>query len=132
MAKGTMANANNTVTAAARIKQLETMIKAREAEGKKVGSQNRKLKLVQLVAHLAELADVSKLSVDERETLDRLMTEYTGHRYNVEIQLGDTLLGLWQKYSDVPKLKERIDKACEANGWRLNPVSGVIEEAVHA
>lgn len=122
-------NTNNTLTAEARIAQLETLIAAREAEGKKVGSQNRKLKLVKLVKHLVELVDTSKLTAEELMTLDGLLSEYTGHRYNVEIQLGDTLLGLWQKYSDVPKLKERIDKACEANGWRLNPATGVIEEA---
>lgn len=122
-------NTNNTLTAEARIAQLETLIAAREAEGKKVGSQNRKLKLVKLVKHLVELVDTSKLTAEELMTLDGLLSEYTGHRYNVEIQLGDTLLGLWQKYSDVPKLKERIDKTCEANGWRLNPATGVIEEA---
>ena len=123
------ATTNNTLTADARIAQLETIIRQREADGKKVGSQNRKLKLVKLVAHLVQLVDTSKLTEEELMTLDGLLTEYTGHRYDVEIKLGDTLLGLWQKYSDVPKLKERIDKACEANGWRLNPATGIIEEA---
>ena len=126
-----MAKRNTTVATlepSARIAQLESLIGARKAENKKVGSQQRKLKLVKLVAHLAQLADISKLTEDERTTLDSLMTEYTGHRYEVTIKLGDSLLELWQRYSNVPKLKERIDKVCSANHWHLNPSTGVVEE----
>lgn len=124
-------NTNSTTSANARIQQLNKLIEEREAKDQKVGSQKRKLKLVTLVAHMYDMLSeeqLNKLTADDKAVYESLMTEYTGHPgTKVVVKLGDTLLSLFQQYSSVPKLIEKINKQCAANGWVLNQVTGVVE-----
>lgn len=124
-----MANTvKSAVDSKARIAQLEATIEARKNEEKKTGSQERKLRIVKLVAHMSELCDTSKLTEEELATLQSLMTEYVAPQ-KVVCNLGDSILQLFEKFGHVKNLRKKLEDICTENGWKMDWSVGKIVKA---
>lgn len=110
----------------ARKAQLEAIVKSAEgikdrksAERKAAARASRKLRQISAIEELLKnLADGSKLSEDTTEYISTLTEEYTPGT-SIDVQEGDNLIELLEKYKDVKDLYKTILKQCEKKGLQI-------------
>lgn len=102
----------------------------KNTRGTKMYKLGRDRRVLCLIRTLLETCDESKLSDADRDTLTLLTTlENERTAYKVEVQEGDSIMGLLQKYQDTKDIAAKIQKACERNGLKQDYATGTIVKA---
>lgn len=98
--------------------------------GTKLYKLGRDRRVLCLIRTLLETCDESKLSDADKDTLTLLTTlENERTAYKVEVQEGDSIMDLLQKYQDTKDIAAKIQKACERNGLKQDYATGTIVKA---
>lgn len=102
----------------------------KNTRGTKMYKLGRDRRVLCLIRTLLETCDESKLSDADRDTLTLLTTlENERTAYKVEVQEGDSIMDLLQKYQDTKDIAAKIQKACERNGLKQDYATGTIVKA---
>ena len=102
----------------------------KNTRGTKMYKLGRNRRVLCLIRTLLETCDESKLSDADRDTLTLLTTlENERTAYKVEVQEGDSIMDLLQKYQDTKDIAAKIQKACERNGLKQDYATGTIVKA---
>lgn len=102
----------------------------KNTRGTKLYKLGRDRRILCLVKSLLSQCDESKLTEDDKNTLTLLTTLETERTvYKVEVQEGDSIMDLLQKYQDVKDIAAKIQKACERNGLKQDYATGTIVKA---
>lgn len=102
----------------------------KNTRGTKLYKLGRDRRVLCLIKSLLSQCDESKLSEDDRATLS-LITTLESERtvYKVEVQEGDKIMDLLQKYQDTKDIAAKIQKACERSGLKQDYATGTIVKA---
>lgn len=117
----------------AAMKVNETLSKnTRGTQLYKLGRDRRVLHLIRSLLTLAGDDDgLVKLSEDDMDTFV-LITTLAGERVersSIEVNEGDSILELLQKYEEKKDLQKKLATACEKKGLKLDYVSGTVVKA---
>lgn len=92
----------------------------------------RDRRVMHLIGSLVEqLGDKVKLTADDMDTFV-LITTLSGERTersSVEVNEGDSILELLQKYEDKKDLQKKLATACEKKGLKLDYATGKVVKA---
>lgn len=87
---------------------------------------NREIKILTLIADLIN----GTVSDKDKETLVSLTTLASERKQaGVQVKEGDSILDLMKKYQNVKKLSDKLEKACEKAGLRLDYNAGKVVKA---
>lgn len=95
----------------------------------KLGRDRRVLHLINSL--VSQLGDNVKLSEDDHDTfilITTLASERT-ERTSIEVNEGDSILELLQKYEDKKDLQKKLATACEKKGLKLDYTAGKVVKA---
>lgn len=102
----------------------------KNTRGTKMYKLGRDRRVLCLIRALLETCDESKLSDADKDTLTLLTTlENERTAYKVEVQEGDSIMDLLQRYQDTKDIAAKIQKACERNGLKQDYATGTIVKA---
>lgn len=110
---------------------LEQQIAANSEAEKSVGRLKRQQRAIRVIRQIVEQNiegdEVAMTSELEDDLL--AMLEASKGRSSVVVHEGDTLLELWQKYSEVPDMMKKVNAQLEKNGWVIDGTTGAVIKA---
>lgn len=111
-------------------KALEQQIAANSEAEKSVGRLKRQQRSIRVIRQLVEQNCEDWVAMTD-ELEDELMAiiEPSKGRSSVVVHEGDTLLELWQKYSEVPDMMKKVNAQLEKNGWVIDGTTGAVIKA---
>lgn len=106
---------------------LEQQIAANSEAEKSVGRLKRQQRAIRVIRSIVEQNCSEEVKMTN-ETEDELMAiiEPSRSHQSVVVHEGDTLLELWQKYSEVPDMMAKINKACDKAGLIIDGTTGAL------
>lgn len=109
---------------------LEQQIAANSEAEKSVGRLKRQQRAIRVIRQLVEQNCEDWVAMtDELEDELMAMLEASRGRSSVVVHEGDTLLELWQKYSEVPDMMKKVNAQLEKNGWVIDGTTGAVIKA---
>lgn len=109
----------------AKTKTTEDVTK--NTRGTKLYKLGRDRRILSLIKTLLESSPDIKLEGAERDTLVLITTLSTEHvRTTVEVNEGDSILELLQKYEDKKNIQQKLQEACEKKSLVMNYQTGTI------
>lgn len=87
--------------------------------------KNRELKTLRLIESLLK-GETTKQDEDFLVSLTTLTSERP-QSVKIEVKKGDKILDVLQRYKDVKKLSEKLQKTCNEQKLKLNYSSGLVE-----
>lgn len=135
-----MENVNYVKLVDEKINELKTQIAAmkvnetlsKNTRGTQLYKLGRECRVLHLVSSLvSQLGDKVVLNDADRDTLVLITTlaSERPERTSVEVQEGDSILELMQKYADKKDLQRKLVQACEKKGLKLDYKSGTVVKA---
>ena len=132
-----MKNVNYTNMVQEKINDLKSQIAAmkvnetlsKNTRGTQLYKLGRERRILHLIASL--LKDDTKLEGDDLDTfvLITTLSSERPERASIEVQEGDSILELMQKYADKKDLQRKLVQACEKKGLKLDYKSGTVVKA---
>lgn len=132
-----MKNVNYTNMVQEKINDLKSQIAAmkvnetlsKNTRGTQLYKLGRDRRILHLIASL--LKDDTKLEGDDLDTfvLITTLSSERAERTSIEVNEGDTILELMQKYEEKRDLQKKLIAACEKAGLKLDYTSGKVVKA---
>ena len=106
---------------------LEKQIAANSKEEKSIGRLKRQQRAIRVIRQLVEqnCSEEVKMSNEVEDELMAIIEPSRSHQ-SVVVHEGDTLLELWKKYSEVPDMMAKINKACDKAGLIIDGTTGAL------
>ena len=110
---------------------LQTRIDTGKAEKTSVGRYTRTQRAIRIIRMLVarNCADEVELDYDTEQDLMALLDPQQGGGTKVIVHIGDTLLELYQRYSEVPNFMKKLNEQLEKKGWIIDGTTGAVKEA---
>lgn len=106
---------------------LESAIKSNAEADKSVGRMKRQQRAIRVIRWLVEQNCAEEVAMTDELEVDLMaILEPSKGRSSVVVHEGDTLLELWQKYSEVPDMMAKINKACDKAGLIIDGTTGAL------
>ena len=111
-------------------KALEQQIAANSEADKSVGRLKRQCRAIRVIRQIVEAncGDEVKMTNETEDELTAIIEPSRSHS-SVVVHEGDTLLELWQKYSEVPDMMAKINRACDKAGLIIDGTTGALIKA---
>ena len=101
------------------IATLVAEVKANKEAGKSIGRLQRKAKLLGIIANLIEEYCPDEFTLKTAADLEQALNPKKGKRVVIEVNRGDKVMDLLQKYADVKDLYKKIQTACAEKGLSI-------------
>lgn len=101
------------------VETLKQEVAVNKENGKSIGRLQRKAKLLGIIADLIEQYCPDEFTLKTAADLEQALNPKKGKKIVLEINKGDKLMDLLQKYADVKDVYAKIQKACAEKGLKI-------------
>lgn len=101
------------------VEALKQEVAVNKDAGKSIGRLQRKAKLLGIIADLIEQYCPEEFTLKTASDLEQALYPKKGKKISLEVNAGDKLIDLLQKYEDVKDAYTKIKKTCEEKGLKI-------------
>lgn len=101
------------------VETLKAEVAAAKDAGKSIGRLQRKAKLLNIIGELIEAYAPEEFELKTAGDLEQALNPKKGKKVVLEVNKGDKLMDLLNKYADVKDVYARIQKTCAEKGLKI-------------